>query len=124
MVTNNDYWGYELRIDLGGCSHDKITSRENVSNFVKQLVQDIGMVAYGEPDIPNFGHGDKAGFSLNQWISTSNITGHFVNELNEVYLNVFSCLTFDQDVATNLAVKYFEAKTVRTDFTTRKAPSA
>jgi len=118
---DKNYWGFELRIDLGGCSLDKITSKENVAAFVKQLVQDIDMVAYGEPDIPNFGHGDKAGFSLNQWISTSNITGHFVNELLEVYLNIFSCKPFDKDIATELAIKYFEAKTVQTDFKVRKA---
>jgi len=121
MNKNNDYWGFELRLDLGECSFEKITDRNNVIAFVKQLVKDIDMVAYGEPDVPNFGHGDKAGFSLNQWISTSNITGHFVNELCEVYLNIFSCKPFDKQVAADLAEKFFEAKTCRQDFTVRKA---
>lgn len=121
---NQEYWGYELRINLGGCSYEKITSKENVVAFVKKLVTDIDMIAYGEPDVPNFGHGDKAGFSLNQWISTSNITGHFVNELREVYLNVFSCKKFDVNVAIELATDYFGAETVSSDYTERKAPSS
>ena len=81
---------------------------------METISKDIDMVPYGEPDVPNFGHGDKTGFSLNQWISTSNITGHFVNELCKVYLNIFHCKNFDKEVAINLAKRFWKQKLVVT----------
>lgn len=115
------FWGYHAILDAAGCNHNAITSRENVYNFAKQLVKDIDMVAYGEPQIVDFGSGDKAGFTLVQLIETSNICAHFVNELDEMYLDVFSCKPFDERVVEELVVKYFGAKTLRRAFLKRKA---
>jgi S-adenosylmethionine/arginine decarboxylase-like enzyme len=116
------YWGYHAIVDAAGCDHELITSYDNVYNFAKQLVKDIDMVAYGEPQIVNFGSGDKAGFTLVQLIETSNICAHFVNELNEMYLDVFSCKSFDPAVVEQLVIKYFGAKSVNKVSLTRCAP--
>lgn len=115
------YWGYHAIIDLAGCNLNAITNYENIYNFAKQLVKDIDMVAYGEPQIVNFGSGDKAGYTLVQLIETSNICAHFVNEYCEVYLDVFSCKEFDPILVEELAARYFGAKTVRQAFIRRKA---
>lgn len=115
------YWGYHAIIDAAGCDHAAITSQATVHAFAKQLVKDIDMVAYGEPQIINFGSGDKAGFTLVQLIETSNICAHFVNELDEMYLDVFSCKPFDEKVVQELVVKYFGAKSMRCGFLKRKA---
>lgn len=77
------------------------------------------MVAYGEPQIVNFGTGDKAGFTMTQLIETSNICAHFANDLNAVFLDVFSCKSFEADVVIALLEKYFDAKDVRTHFIDR-----
>lgn len=121
-MDTTPFWGYHLSLDCGGCDYDKITSYDNVYNFVKQLVKDIDMVPYGEPTIPNFGHGNKAGFSLNQWIMTSNITGHFVNENNEIYLDVFSCKPFTKETVVNLVRQYFNNQTIVERYFERQAP--
>jgi S-adenosylmethionine decarboxylase len=115
------YWGYHAIMDAAGCDHEKITSYENIYNFAKQLVKDIDMVAYGEPQIVNFGSGDKAGYTLVQLIETSNICAHFVNENDTMYLDVFSCKTFDERVVEDLLVQYFGAKTIRRAFIKRQA---
>ena len=60
----NDYWGYHLILDCSGCDHGAITDPDHIYNFVKQLVKDIDMVAFGEPQIVKFGSGDKAGITL------------------------------------------------------------
>ena len=57
-----DYWGYHLILDAAGCDHDLISSGENITAFAKQLVKDIDMVPYGEPQVVNFGSGNKAGY--------------------------------------------------------------
>lgn len=117
----NKYWGYHTIMDCSGCNHNAITDCDNIYNFVKQLVNDIDMVAYGEPQIVNFGSGNKAGYTLVQLIETSNICAHFVNENDEVYLDVFSCKPYDEAIIENLVVKYFGAKRVRRAFIQRQA---
>lgn len=115
------FWGYHTIIDAAGCDHNAITSYDIIYSFVKQLVKDIDMVAYDEPQIVNFGSGDKAGFTLVQLIETSNICCHFVNELNELYLDVFSCKSYDPLIVEQLVQQYFGAKSYRTAFIERKA---
>jgi S-adenosylmethionine/arginine decarboxylase-like enzyme len=114
-------WGYHLVLDCAGCNHNAITDRDNIYNFVKQLVVDIDMVAYGEPQIVNFGSGDKAGYTLVQLIETSNICCHFVNENDTMYLDVFSCKPYNDAVVEELVSKYFGVKSMRKAFFTRKA---
>jgi S-adenosylmethionine decarboxylase len=115
------YWGYHLLLDCAELDHAAITDAENIYYFVKRLVKDIDMVAYGEPQIVNFGSGDKAGFTLIQLIETSNICAHFANENREIYLDVFSCKPFDEKIVEELVAQYFGCKSVRRAFIKRKA---
>lgn len=117
------YWGYELRINAAGCNHEALTNHDTIAAFSKQLVKDIDMVAWGEPLIPNFGHGDKSGYSLHQFIETSNIDAHFVNEYNHIYLNIFSCKRFDSKIVLKLVKEYFSATHWTYDWSERQAPS-
>ena len=118
----SEYWGYHLILDAAGCDHDLISSGENITAFAKQLVKDIDMVPYGEPQVVNFGSGNKAGYTLVQLIETSNICGHFVEENDTMYLDVFSCKPYDPQVVVNLAEKYFGMKKYNTAFVERQAP--
>jgi S-adenosylmethionine decarboxylase len=115
------YWGYHLILDCAGLLPDSIRSKENIYNFAKQLVKEIDMVAYGEPQIVHFGHSGKEGYTLVQLIETSNICAHFVEEDNTMYLDVFSCKTFDNDVVIRLVKHYFEPLSTRVTYLTRQA---
>jgi len=114
-------WGWHCIMDAAGCNHNSITDYDNIYNFAKELVKEIDMVPYGEPQIVKFGSGDKSGYTLVQLIETSNICAHFVDENDEVYLDVFSCKPYDVRIVENMMVKYFNAKTIRTGFIERKA---
>jgi len=107
-----DYWGYELLVACDGADVDKITSRDNVAAFTKELVERIDMKAYGDPWIEHFATHDpsKGGFTLFQAIETSAITAHFVDATGEIYLNVHSCKDFDGDVVEDVVTKYFNPK--------------
>ena len=120
-VIENSYWGYHLIVDASGCDHEAITDAENVSNFAKALVTAIDMVAYGEPQVVNFGAGNKAGFTLVQLIETSNICAHFVNELDHMYLDVFSCKPFDQQLAIQVAQNFFKFTNLKVGYLERQA---
>jgi len=112
-------WGWHLSVDAGGCNLEKISDPENIHKFVEQLVTDIDMVAYGAPQIVRFGSGDKEGYTLVQLIETSNINAHFAEDLRAVFLDVFSCKEFQNDIVLNLIGEYFDAESFDISFSTR-----
>ena len=117
----SDYWGYHLILDASGCDHESITSAENITAFAKQLVIDIDMVPYGEPQVIKFGSGNKEGYTLVQLIETSNICAHFVDDNDTYYLDVFSCKPYDPQIVIDLCEKYFKHQKYRTAFIERQA---
>lgn len=117
------HWGYHAMFDCASCDIDKVTDKQNVYNFIKELVPAIDMVAFGEPQIEHFAaHAlDKAGITVTQLIETSSITGHFVDANGDAYIDIFSCKTVDVNVAQDLIIKYFNPKKIRLNFITRSA---
>jgi S-adenosylmethionine/arginine decarboxylase-like enzyme len=119
----NKTWGYHLLLDCTKGNLDEIQSKENVYNFIKELVVAIDMVAFGEPWIERFATHDaeKAGLSFVQMIETSNITGHFCDKDGNFYIDVFSCKPFSNDVVLEVVNKYFHPEKIRTHFISRDA---
>lgn len=95
-------------INARNCMPKTIRGADNIRAFTKNLVKDIDMVAYGEPQIVMFGTGNKKGYTLVQLIETSNITAHFVEESNDMYLDVFSCKTFDPHTVRKAVEAHFQ----------------
>jgi S-adenosylmethionine/arginine decarboxylase-like enzyme len=114
-------WGYHLVLDIARCAPKSIRCAKNIEGFAKTLVKDIDMVAYGSPQIVMFGTGNKKGYTLVQLIETSNICAHFVEETNDIYLDVFSCKNFDPKVVEEVVKKYFDPETMRGHLLTRQA---
>lgn len=117
-----EYWGEHLILDCAA-GNDNIKDRQQVYNFIKELVPAIEMKAFGEPVIEHFAsHAeDKAGFSLVQLIETSCITGHFVNSSGDFYLDIFSCKCVDEKITMDIVNKYFAPKKIKKHFLTRQA---
>lgn len=114
------YFGYHLMLDCSGC--ENIDSKENIYNFIKELVPRIDMEAHGEPIIEYLLPGDpKQGYSLMQLITTSNICGHFMELDSTAYFDVFSCKEYDIEVAKQVVMQYFNPTTMRVNFITRDA---
>jgi S-adenosylmethionine/arginine decarboxylase-like enzyme len=116
------YWGYHLIADFGKCVPASIRCRRNIIRFSNTLVKEIDMVPYGEPSVEHFGEGNKSGFTLVQLIQTSNICAHFVEETNDIYLDVFSCKPFDPKVVERVTSLYFAPKVCNRVFLQRQAP--
>jgi len=114
-------WGYHLIVNAGACDHAAISSKPAIARFSKELVQAIDMVAFGAPRIVHFGEGNKKGYTLVQLIETSNITAHFTEDTNDMYLDIFSCKSFDPQVALAVIDKHFHPQRKNTHFLKRQA---
>jgi len=109
-------------LDCSGCDISSISGRDNIYNFVKDLVERINMEAHGEPVIKHLLPGDpKQGYSLMQLITTSNICAHFMELDGTAYFDIFSCKVFDIEVAKMVVQEYFHPKKMRVNFLTRHA---
>lgn len=103
-------WGWHLVLNLYDCSPEKIRSAEVIRQFVIDLCDLIEMQRFGEPMIVDFGEDPRvSGYSLVQLIETSNICGHFANQSNAAYLDIFSCKKFNPEVAADFCARVFEA---------------
>jgi S-adenosylmethionine/arginine decarboxylase-like enzyme len=68
-----------------------------------------------------FGSGNKQGYTLVQLIETSNITGHFVEETNDMYLDVFSCKEFKPETVKDMVEATFSPHTMTSRMILRDA---
>ena len=115
------YWGYHLVANFGRCNPEMIRCAPNISLFAKTLVKKINMVPYGEPLVQHFGSGNKSGYTLVQLIETSNIVAHFVEETDDMYLDVFSCKPFYPDTVKKVVSQYFRPLNTNAQFMIRQA---
>lgn len=116
------YWGYHLMLDIAGCN-ERMMDKEAVTAFCKDLVKRIDMEPIGEPWVePTAMHApDKAGFTLVQIIQTSSIVAHLIDRDRHIYLDVFSCKEFSNDVVKQCVTDYFAPTKMRANFVTRNA---
>ncbi len=113
MFHKGGAWGLETLIDLQGCNPDTIRDKEKIEEFVELLADLIDMKRFGDPVIVHFGADSRvAGYSLTQLIETSLISGHFANETNEAFINIFSCKEYKPQVAVGFCRLFFGASAV------------
>lgn len=114
-------WGYHLILDSSKCMRGAIRCPRVITQFSDTLVKEIDMVPYGRPQVQHFGSGNKAGYTLVQLIETSNIVAHFVEETDDMYLDVFSCKPYDPDVVKKVVTRYFTPIGMHSKFLVRQA---
>lgn len=83
------------------------------------LCELIGMKRYGDCQIIHFGEGRVAGYSMIQLIETSLISGHFANDTNRAYLDIFSCKGYDPGIVEEFSKRFFGARTSTASVTLR-----
>jgi len=102
-------WGWSTSVDLKMCNY-KIRNEKDIKDYVYQLTDLIDMKRFGPCQIYHFGSGNKSGYSMLQLIETSNITGHFCDEDNSAYIDIFSCKEYDVLELEKFTKKFFEAE--------------
>jgi S-adenosylmethionine/arginine decarboxylase-like enzyme len=113
-------WGMSTSVDLQNCDPDAIRSREHIRDYVVRLCELIEMRRFGECQIVHFGEGRVAGFSMLQLIETSLISGHFANDSNRAYLDIFSCKPYDPAVVEQFSREFFSASASTVHTTLRR----
>jgi S-adenosylmethionine/arginine decarboxylase-like enzyme len=79
------------------------------------------MKRFGEATIVHFGSAHLTGYSLMQLIETSSITGHFVDQNGDAYIDIFSCKPFCEEKAKAVVQKYFNPQNIKSLYFTRQA---
>jgi S-adenosylmethionine/arginine decarboxylase-like enzyme len=114
-------WGLAAAVDLSGCDPALIRSAAHIRTFVERLCLLIGMKRFGETLVVDFGEEPRvAGYSMTQLIETSLISGHFANESNTAYLDIFSCKFYPPYVVAAFAREFFGAQEAHVTTTFRR----
>ena len=114
-------FGYHTIIDLKKCDKALVSDKESIRKYVVKLCDIIRMDRYGEAQIVKFGEDPRlAGYSLTQLITTSNISGHFVDATGEAYIDIFSCKDYDGKLAATFTKEYFNSEDYTYQIITRK----
>jgi len=112
-------YGKELILDLHEC--DDVFTRASINKYFEDLCLLIDMkrcelyfwddVGVAEEEKQTQAH--TKGTSAVQFILTSNITIHTLDDLKKVFVNIFSCKDFDSDLAANHTEGWFGGKVVK-----------
>jgi S-adenosylmethionine/arginine decarboxylase-like enzyme len=106
-------WGLVVNVDLRNCNPESIRDPSNIKEFIIRLCDFIDMKRFGEPTIVHFGQDERvAGYSMTQLIETSLISGHFANDTNAAYLDIFSCKEYPPEKTAEFCREFFGAKSV------------
>jgi len=117
----SESWGYHLILDCKQGDVGSVRDPKIIEKFVIELVEEIDMQRFGDPVIVHFGSEHLTGYSLMQLIETSSITGHFVDQNGDAYLDIFSCKPFSQETAIKVVQKFFNPKKIKMLYLTRQA---
>lgn len=98
---------YHILIDVAGVDNQILNDEAGLDGFLKTLPSVIGMsilkgpvVASGIPENPGL-----SGFVI---IDYSHISIHTFTDSNEALIDIFSCKSYDKEIATNAVLDYFK----------------
>jgi S-adenosylmethionine/arginine decarboxylase-like enzyme len=110
--VREENYGQETVLDIHDVP-DEFFQLKTVRQFAETLCDEIGMIrgpmyTWGGEKKDLHAHPEKPkidGISCIQFLHSSSITIHAIDELNKVFINVFSCESFDADRVKQFALK-------------------
>ncbi|MBI5388863.1 adenosylmethionine decarboxylase [Candidatus Woesearchaeota archaeon] len=108
----NDYFGPHLMLDLGDCNREALENLNLVFDVLNQLPDKIGMTKITQPYVFKY-HGvvpEDWGITGVVIIAESHISIHTFPEKRYVFIDLFSCKTFDVEKAKKYLIKIFGSK--------------
>ncbi len=114
-------WGMSVCVDLKNCDPEIMRDADKIKEFVDLLVKLLKMKKFGETTVVDFGDDPRvSGFSMTQLIETSLISGHFANNSNAIYLDIFSCKEYPPYEAAEFCKEFFRAESYDLKINLRK----
>lgn len=110
-------YGKSLILDIHDCDASKF-NRKDLKKYFVALCARIGMVRAklvwwdftGQPEAYEQAPPHLKGTSAVQFISTSNVTIHALDDLRCAYVDIFSCRDFDDADTAEFTASYFGGK--------------
>lgn len=112
-------YGMELILDLHECDISTFT-RKSIRNYLKQLCDEVIFMERGTLHWWDYNGVDPEeykkvpphlkGVSVVQFIMTSTIVIHTLEDLKKVFINIYSCKDFDVDGALLFTQNWFKGK--------------
>ena len=119
VIDGERHYGQHLMLTATDCN-DKLLSISKISYFCEVLVDEIDMVAFGDPLVARFGEGIEEGISAVQLIQTSAISLHTNDQSRDLYLDVFSCKEFKEEDVLKVVNEFFAPETTTPQMVYRK----
>jgi S-adenosylmethionine/arginine decarboxylase-like enzyme len=110
---SRNLWWMSSAIDIHQCYIEKISSQNNmtieeyIKRFVTDLCEAIDMVTDWDTQVNNITHHWKKWIEFTQIITTSLISGHFRNDSQSAYFEIFSCKFYDPNFVAQFIKDYF-----------------
>ncbi len=119
-------YGFELIMDLHGCNASTF-GKNSLEKYFVALCKAIDMKRcrlcfWDDMDIPIEERPTSPhtkGVSAVQFIVTSSIVVHTLHLLEAAYVNIFSCQSFDREIAEQVTREWFGAKQCKVHFIER-----
>lgn len=118
LDTRLNFWGMLTTMELYDCKPELMTDTKKMKEYVIRFCKLIDMKRWGKCHIARLGKDYLEGYSVFQFIETSSITIHFDEQLNQVFIDLFSCKGYDPVKAFEFSKNFFGAK--RADMLIRK----
>ena len=124
-ITEEEYnssnaWGLLTSLDIFDCNPKTLRDGERIKQYLIEICDLIKMTRFGKPLVVRFGKDPKVqGYSAVQLIETSCISGHFAEDSNSIYIDIFSCKFYDQEQAIEFTRKFFQGKTTKANIILR-----
>lgn len=119
-------FGHELQLDFKSCENIPcnraflVTFFEELCNLIDMEREDLHFWDYeGDPKGYAEAPDHLKGISAVQFISTSSITIHTIDVPQCVFINIFSCKTFDVEKVRFFCANYFDGFSTKTLMTER-----
>lgn len=120
MIDVQTSYGKELILDLHDCEAVPFT-RNQIRVYLKKLCEIIEMIPEDmhiwdyDPDSNAYHNAPShlKGISAIQFITTSSIVIHTLDDLKKVYINVFSCKSFNSEDVRAFSEFVFDGKVVQ-----------
>jgi len=127
MKAEKFNYGYELLLDVHACDPSTF-NRTSLDTYFSRLCDviemercevhfwdDVGVPLEEQQTEPH-----TVGTSAVCFILTSTIVIHTLDLLEKVFVNIFSCKTFDPDVASDFTAKWFKGEVKNSTFVNRE----
>jgi S-adenosylmethionine/arginine decarboxylase-like enzyme len=128
--TKDDNYGVELIMDIKNCDISKFNRKDleeyciKICELTKMQRADLHFWDFEGQDEAYGIYKEEAphlcGTSLCQFITTSNITIHSLDQWGKLYINLFTCKPFEPEEAIKLTLDFFSGELLQQFFITRK----